>query len=320
VIHGQHHIETMACLARFPDVPAIYVSHGWMPWQEHPPRHPRIRHYVAVDDLVRDRLVVESGIEPERLSLLYNFVDLERFPRRGALPARPRRALVFNSHATEENFGAFAREACARVGIDVTLVGYGSGRWVSDPGALLRGYDLVFARARSALEAMACGCAVIVADPRGLGGMVTSENAAALRRRNFGFSTFVEPLSVEAIARLLRQYDAADAGRVCDFIRGDAGMSRVVDAYEELYARVTAAPCAIEPDAERDAMIVYLQWLTTQPKIPGLCEWSELKQVNGALQLSIDALNARLAAAARELEEERGARKLSAPEQGPESA
>jgi hypothetical protein len=303
VIHGQHHLETMAALARFPGVPAIFVSHGWLPWQEAPPRHPRIRRYVAVDDLVRERLVLEGGIEPADVSVLRNFVDLRRFPPRDPLPARPRRALVFNARATEDNFGTLARAACEREGIELNIHGYASGQVVSDPGTLLRGYDLVFARARSALEAMAGGCAVIVADPHGMAGMVTSGIVETWRKRNFGFSTLTTPLSAEAIGRQLALYDAADAAKVSEIIRRDAGIEPVVDAYESIYAQVAADPCAIDDAAERDAMVVYLQWLSAQPKIPGLSEWSDLKKQHDAAMLSVDALRARLARADAERSE-----------------
>src|SRR4051794_1084694 len=57
LIHGQHPLEAMTALLRFPDVPAIFFSHGWQPWQEAPPLFPRILHYVAVDHTVRDRLI-----------------------------------------------------------------------------------------------------------------------------------------------------------------------------------------------------------------------------------------------------------------------
>ena len=31
IIHGQHHLETMTALLRFPGVPAVYFCHGWLP-------------------------------------------------------------------------------------------------------------------------------------------------------------------------------------------------------------------------------------------------------------------------------------------------
>src|SRR5262249_42023998 len=45
IIHGHHHVETMTALLRFPDVPAVYFCHGWLPWEELPLRFPRILRY-----------------------------------------------------------------------------------------------------------------------------------------------------------------------------------------------------------------------------------------------------------------------------------
>jgi hypothetical protein len=60
------------------------------------------------------------------------------------------------------------------------------GRVASRPEHLLLEYDVVFAKGRCALEAMATGAAVIVADEAGLAGPVTTENVERLRRLNFG--------------------------------------------------------------------------------------------------------------------------------------
>jgi len=308
VIHGQHHLETMAAIARFPGVPAIYVCHGFLPWQEAPPRHPRIVRHVAVDDLVRERLVLECGVPPEEVSVLYNFVDLSRFPPREPLPDAPRRALVFNGHATEENFGLFAREACAARGIELSINGYASGRVVSDAGGLLRGYDIVFARARSALEAMATGCAVIVADPQGMAGLVTPRNLESLRKRNFGMSTLTNPLTTESLLQEIAKYDPSEASQVRDAVRREAAIDPVVDAYEAIYAAAARRPCDTDETAERDAVVGYFQWLSTQTKMPGLYGWNELRRSHDALSLAVDALRGKLDRVAAErtaLERER---------------
>lgn len=296
VIHGQHHLETMTALARFPDVPAVYVCHGWLPWQENPPRHPRIALYVAVDATVLDRLVLESGIELASTRLLLNFVDLARFRQRAPLPVKPRRALVFNSHASEENFGVVVREACAKSGIELELIGHGVERSVRRPETLLAGYDLVFARGRSALEALATGCAVVVADPSGMAGLVTSSNLDALRRGNFGIRTLTTPLTVAAFEHAIAAYDALDAARVCERVRRDADMETIVSAYEEIYAAVMQSSIAADPDAERDAFVDYLRWLSLQTKLPGFSEWNKLKARCDDAVLDAARLRARLRA------------------------
>jgi len=293
VIHGQHHLEMMAALTQFPGVPALYVCHGWLPWQEAPPSHPRIRQYVAVDDTVFDRLIVEGGIDPARVRTLYNFVDLNRFERRGSAPEKIRNALIFNNRATETNFGTFAREACRRRGITaVDLIGYGNERPVREPEKLLASYDLVFARARTALEAMAVGCAVIVSDPTGMAALVTTDNFDALRRMNFGVRTLTTPVTAGALAGEIAAYDAADAGRVCDRTRAEADMECVVSTYEEMYAELQGRT-EVDETAEREALANYLRWLSLQTKLPGFIEWNQLKQRYDTLALDA-ALRSRL--------------------------
>jgi len=294
VIHGQHHLETIAALTQFPGVQVLSVCHGWLPWQEAPPSHPRIARYVAVDDTVRDRLVIESGIDPSQVVTLYNFVDLDRFARRPAATGTPRNALILNSRATEANFGAAVREACRLHGIvDVDLIGYGSGRPVREPETLFARYDLVFARARTALEAMAVGCAVIVSDPTGMAGLVTSANVDELRRANFGVRTLRNAVTVDALAAEIGAIDPAETVRVCERVRAEAGMEPVVAAYEAMYAQF-ATRVEVSDAAEREAIADYLRWLSLQTKLPGFIDWNRLKERCDILALDAAALRSQL--------------------------
>ncbi|HEX7190783.1 MAG TPA: glycosyltransferase, partial [Thermoanaerobaculia bacterium] len=291
VIHGQHHLEMMTALTHFPGVQAIYVCHGWLPWQEAPPSHPRIRRYVAVDDTVLDRLTIESGIDPALVRTLYNFVDTKRFASRGTPPPKPRNALILNSRATEGNFGALAREACRRHGFDeVDLIGYGSDRPVRHPETLLARYDLVFARARTALEAMVVGCAVVVSDPTGMAGLVTGDNFAELRRRNFGVRALNRAVTVDALAGEIAAYDDAEVSQVSERARSEADIDKVVTAYEELYAE---AATRLDVD-DREALADYLRWLSLQTKLPGFTDWNRLKERYDALALDAAAMRSRL--------------------------
>ena len=38
IIHGHHHYDTLAAMMWFPETPAIYYCHGWLPWEETPLR------------------------------------------------------------------------------------------------------------------------------------------------------------------------------------------------------------------------------------------------------------------------------------------
>ncbi len=116
IIHGQHHHEAMTAALHFPGSPAVFVCHGWIPWEERPPLFPSIRRYVAVDDLCRERLLMTEGIKPDQIATIYNFVDLERFLPRPPLPRMPRSVLVFSNYA--QCIHEAIREECRSFGIE----------------------------------------------------------------------------------------------------------------------------------------------------------------------------------------------------------
>lgn len=251
VIHGHHHLETMTAALRFPAVPAVTFCHGWLPPQEAPVRFPSIRRYLAVDEPTRDRLVLECGMASSRIEILPNFVDLRRFPPRPPLPERPRRALVLSNQAQEDNFLAPVRAACREAGIEVDAFGIRLGRPLRTPEAVVGDYDLVFAKARAALEAAAVGAAVIVCDEVGLGPLVTLDRLDWLRARNFGIRAMREEVTEENVARELSRYDAADAAEVSRRLRQEADLELTVDRLLALYAEIVEEQAGRrQPDAE----------------------------------------------------------------------
>jgi hypothetical protein len=80
LIHGQHHLETMAALRAWPGVPAVYFIHGAAPWEEHPPAHPRIRRYLATSPRFAPWIARECGAPESNVETVRNFFDPERFP------------------------------------------------------------------------------------------------------------------------------------------------------------------------------------------------------------------------------------------------
>src|SRR5215831_4007645 len=118
IIHGQHHYETFSALLRFPDTPAVYYCHGWLPWEEATLSHPNIVRYVAVDQLCRERLIVEGAVSPDKIEVILNFFDQRLFPQRPPLPPAPKRALVFSNEFNSHSGLPVLMEACARSGIE----------------------------------------------------------------------------------------------------------------------------------------------------------------------------------------------------------
>jgi hypothetical protein len=262
LIHGQHHVETMTALLRFPGVPAVSFCHGWLPWEETPPRFPRVHRYVAVDHTCRDRLTAEAGIPPERVEVILNFVDLQRFQSRPPLPPRPRRALVFSNAPADHPFLAAVRAACAAAGLELDLLGMIAGRSCATPEEVLPGYDLVLAKARCALEALATGCAVVLCDQVGLGPMVTAAAFDELRDGNFGIRCLREPVRPEGLLRQLARYDPADAAAVCRRTRAVAGREQALDRILAVYRRALEEDARVgppDPGDEARAAAAYLR-------------------------------------------------------------
>jgi hypothetical protein len=262
VIHGHHHIETLTALARFPGVPALFVCHDGLTWHSTPPRTPRIGAYVAVDRNCRDRLMLQHGIAEVRI--VPNAVDMERFRRRDALPARPRRALIFSNAASEKSFAATIASACSQREISLDIIGKAAANENDHPEEILGNYDLVFGKARCALEAAATGAAVIVCDERGLAGLITTRDLDAMRQLNFGVRLLQRPITEETIGAEIDRYDAADAAKVTDAVRATAGVDLLAEQFIEIYDDLCARHVPTSPDEDLRAMADSLSHLSKE--------------------------------------------------------
>ena len=269
LIHGQHHLTVMAALAAFPGVPALFHCHGYAPWEEQPPRHPRILAYVGTAERMRPWLGRQTGAPPERVHVVENGVNLVRFKGRSLpLPKTPRRALLFDNYAKEGKEVELLRSVCRNRGMDLDLAGRESERPLADPESVLPGYDLVFAVGRSALEAAASGCSVVILNTAGLGGHVTGETLPAWRKINFTVPYEAPPLTAEALRNCLDTYDAKIAGETAKLVREEMNLSRMVDKLEGLYRGLLVEPRPAEDlRAELAAAAEYMATLG-----PYVCE------------------------------------------------
>src|SRR5207237_10275371 len=98
--------------------------------------------------------------------------------------------------------------------------------------------DLFFGSARAALEGICCGCAVIVCDNRGFAVLVTRQNFATLRARNFGLRCLGEVVTVDRCVAEIGRYDPAEASLVAEQAREDASLEKLLDEFEKLYLEV----------------------------------------------------------------------------------
>lgn len=271
LIHGHHHMETMTALLHFPGVPAIYFCHNAFSALDSPPPSPRLFRYVAVDQPCYEKLVFEHAVPPERARLLLNFVDGSRFKPRAPLPARPSRALIYGNYARDDANLAAVREACLRAGLQLDVVGLGVGRPITEPEKLLGQYDIVFAKARAAAEALTVGTAVVVYCMRSVGPMVTVSELERLLPLNFGIRTMTAHSSPEsltaAVSREIARYHPRDAAGVSSRVRNRLQSDKAIDEILSLYGEVIAE-CrnAGMPDAlaEARATATYIRWLSAR--------------------------------------------------------
>jgi hypothetical protein len=124
------------------------------------------------------------------------------------------------------------------MGVDIDVIGHIAGQYTDAPEKILGKYDLVFGKAKCALEAMAVGAAVICCDFRGLGGLVTQSQVAAWRKWNFGMKILNRPITVDAICEEIKRYDAKDAAWVSQWIRNDVCLEVFLDKIERIYMDV----------------------------------------------------------------------------------
>ena len=265
IIHGNHNTELVTALLHFDKIPAVFFCHSWTDWISSPPSHPRIISYVAVDDTCRDRLVLEHAIPQERVRVRLHAADLERFRPREPLPARPARALVFSNNANQWTHLSAVREACNRAGIELDVVGAGVNASAANPETLLPRYDLVFAKARCALEALAVGTAVILCDAAGTGPLVTTAELDRLRRLNFGIRALSGEIDPGLLMQQIARYDPVDASEVSRRVRLSSDLGSLVDDALKLYVEVIEdfRACPVpQPGEENRAAAEYLRWMT----------------------------------------------------------
>jgi hypothetical protein len=269
IIHAHHHIDSMTAIMALPGVPAVYSCHG-ATRSDAQPKHPRILRYVAMTHSLRLRMVIESNIPEEEIEVVHNAVDLTRFSTTRHPPDQPRRALVYSGVLVPTNpLGAAIQEAARDTGLRVEFSGsLGGGRTISNPQELLLGYDIVFASGKSAIDAMACGCAVIVLSgaaggwaAANCGEMVDPANFERLRQVNFSVPSNASPPSVTGISEQIGRYTAANTEAVSRRIREVADFDIYVEQFIAIYQRVIDLSRNVDPSprAEQRAAYEYLR-------------------------------------------------------------
>jgi len=263
VIHGHHNGPSTEAALHFPSTPLVFVCHSRTFWLDMSRGVPSVHQYVAVDLNCRERLLAE-GVDSESIHVITNAADVDRFTTRSeaSMSRRPEKAAIFSNYASGSFVESVSR-ACASVGLTLDVLGVTAGRSIDHPESELAEYDVVFAKARCAIEAMIAGCAVLAADQAGYGGPVTQSNVDWMLDWNVGDRCLQQPHDSAAIKGDLRRIDVDDVRRVSARVRERCNLVRALDAYERLYSaaiggsRHPLSPTALRRQDSHDALIQY---------------------------------------------------------------
>ncbi|PTR16483.1 glycosyl transferase family 4 [Nitrosospira sp. Nsp2] len=236
VIHGQHHLDTVRALCAFPDVPAIYHCHGYLPWVEDPPVHPRIRYYVGMSSVVSERIRFSLGLSDRDVMTIPNWVDLDRFRFVRDPRHKPRKALLYLRSFDRHSWHASQLcQAFEWMGIKLDL--WMPQRETRAPEVVLPQYDIVLASGRSAIEAMASGCAVLPISPSACLDLVDLTNFDFFQSQNFSPRLSTGQFNAESIVRAVSSYNPEHVKAVTEAVRSRCTLSAATDALESLYLR-----------------------------------------------------------------------------------
>lgn len=242
VIHGHHQWETTVAALRWHDRPVLSFCRGIESWHEAACHAPNVVRWVAIDEPCAQRLILEEKVPADKVSLVLNGIDVERFQVRAPLPEHPHSALLFSNYATPERLLPEVVKACGDEGLQCEAIGSGVHRIVDRPEEMLGQFDIVFAKGKAALEAIFTGCAVIVCDVKGLGPLVTADNFLELRKQSFGYPCMTDPLTPEGIRERIRQWNPESSMRAQAMARETCRITDMFDGMEALYRQAAATP------------------------------------------------------------------------------
>ena len=237
VIHGQHHLQAMAALSYFLDAPAIYYCHGVVPWPEQAPIHARIRKYLVMCESMMAGLETANGISRDRISVVPIFVNTKRFSTVRRPVVRPVRALLFGGSGLSPGELRRLEKACRERGMSLEKIGYEYGNPRDRPEEFLPNFDLVFAVGRCAVEALACGCAVIPILPGLAGHLITVQNFDDFAFSNFSPRYFSSgsQISTDWLTAEIERYSPETVTQVTSRVRATLSLIGAVDQLEAIY-------------------------------------------------------------------------------------
>lgn len=200
VVFAQDGIVVLGLAERYPQALTVFRVCGDVFDFQLPPQLDGVVDLVVVLSDRYKRLARACAVAVPTLRLRVP-IDIDRLVPLGALSDRPRRAVLLGNYGERAEL---VREIWGRHGLEVTRVGGDVQTY--DVAAAVADADIVVAKSRAALDAMACGRAVYVYDVFGGDGWVTAETYPALEADNFAGLATGRVIDAAALAADLADY------------------------------------------------------------------------------------------------------------------
>ncbi|MFL5843784.1 MAG: hypothetical protein ACJ762_03755 [Solirubrobacteraceae bacterium] len=200
VVFSQDSIAVYPLVERYPEAFSVFRICGDLYDFQLPPQVSGIVDLVVALSDRSERLARACAVQPPVVRLTIP-VDADRLVSLGPLRDRPRRAVLLGNYTTHD---ALIRAAWEPLGIDILRVG---GELQSyDVAAAVAEADIVVAKNRAALDAMACERAVYILDMFGGDGWVTPEVYPALEADHFAGQATGRVIDADTLADDLAAY------------------------------------------------------------------------------------------------------------------
>ena len=241
IIHAHNNITAYDALSFYKNTPMVFWIHDKLSPYDFAPLHKNIVNYLCVDYNCKERYRDDFNFDKSDSKVIYNWANIERFHLKEKFQEVPKKALVFSNYATDNNYLVSIKNACADLNITVDVIGKESGNQISNPENYLANYDIVFAKAKAAMEALATGAAVIVSDYKGLAGIVTLKNISHYRKYNFGMKLMKHPNTAVSIKKEILKYNSEEIKAVSNKIRTEIDIEITIDKIINVYKESIAS-------------------------------------------------------------------------------
>ncbi len=246
ILHIHHNINAFIVREYFPEVPAVMVVHGVLPEYEQPPRMDLgISKYIAVSEEVQEHLESEYNISSERIEVIRNWVNSNRFSPREKISNSPKRLMVLSNHLEDWQEEIY-KKVCKQRRIGFLHVGLPENP-VQDVEKYINESDVVVTLGRGAMESMACQRNVIISDIHGVDGMLTPEIYKESIKNNLSGRRYHKRLTKDLFEKELDRYSVSNAREMYEIVKRnhnrEKNISKILSIYEEIKEeRVTIDP------------------------------------------------------------------------------